>query len=222
MASSTVENYLKQLYLERQRRDQKLVGMGRLAEIMTVTPATATAMVKLLAKSGYVKYQPRTGSTLTSKGETLAIQVLRRHRLLELFLVKVLDFDWSEVHDEAERLEHAISEKLLQRIDDYMGHPLVDPHGDPIPSADGEVIEQRLISLATCHPNQKVKIVRIVEQDRDFLLMAHRHHLVPGNQFTILVKDALAEAITIQSQNPDETITLGIGAAAKIMVETYQ
>src|SRR5215213_586226 len=129
MASSTVENYVKQLYLE-QRAPRQLVPMGRLAAAMGVVPGTATSMVKALSDAGLVEYEPRGGARLTRGGEQLALHVLRRHRLVEVFLVKVLGLDWSEVHAEAEELEHAISDKVLDKIDKLLGHPSVDPHGD--------------------------------------------------------------------------------------------
>src|SRR5215208_5751466 len=126
MPSSTVENYLKTLFIEQQREHGNLVPMGALAAAMRVAPGTATAMVKTLAESGLVDYEPRGGVVLTTKGEKLALHVLRRHRLLELFLVEVLKLDWSEVDHEAEELKHAISEKVLTKIDDLLGHPQVD------------------------------------------------------------------------------------------------
>src|SRR5580765_6417701 len=131
--SVTVENYLKQLYLSQQEEPERLVAMGKLAGAMGVVPGTATTMVKALADSGLVSYEPRGGVRLTRAGEQLALHVLRRHRLIELFLVKFLDLDWSEVHAEAEELEHAVSDKVLEKIDALLGHPVVDPHGDPIP-----------------------------------------------------------------------------------------
>src|SRR5438046_8279 len=137
MASRTVENYLKALYSEQQRAGDELVSMGRLASAMGVVPGTVTTMVKALADSGLVSYEPRGGVRLTRGGEQLALHVLRRHRLVELFLVKVLGLDWSEVHAEAEELEHAVSDKVLERIDALLEHPRVDPHGDPIPPARG-------------------------------------------------------------------------------------
>src|SRR5882724_918609 len=169
MPSITVENYLKQLYLEQQNVSEELVPMGKLASAMGVVPGTATSMVKALADSGLVAYEPRFGAKLTKGGEQLALHVLRRHRLVELFLVKVLGLDWSEVHDEAEELEHAISEKVLQRIDKLLGHPSVDPHGDPIPTAKGKVSEERLVRLPESETGAKVRIARIVDQDARFL-----------------------------------------------------
>src|SRR5436190_5280017 len=171
MASSTVEDYVKQIYLEQlgaADRDD-LVSMGRLATAMGVVPGTATSMVKALADAGLVDYEPRGGARLTRGGEKLALHVLRRHRLVELFLVKVLGLDWSEVHDEAEELEHAISDKVLDRIDRVLGHPSVDPHGDPIPSAKGKVGDTPISSLADCPLNRPMKVARVIDQDPPFL-----------------------------------------------------
>src|SRR5438445_13678959 len=144
MPSITVENYLKQLYLQQQSAGGELVSMGRLASAMGVVPGTVTTMVKALADSGLVAYEPRGGVRLTRGGEQLALHVLRRHRLVELFLVKVLGLDWSEVHSEADELEHAISDKVMEKIDAYRGRPSVDPHGDPIQPAKGKLADVRL------------------------------------------------------------------------------
>src|SRR3954462_11973684 len=161
MPSSTVENYLKQIYLEQQAAhtdEAGLVAMGRLASAMGVVPGTATSMIKALADSGLVQYEPRGGVRLTHHGEQLALHVLRRHRLVELFLVKVLGLDWSEVHAEAEELEHTISDKVLERIDALLEHPSVDPHGDPIPTAKGKLAEPRHISLLNCEKGQRLRV----------------------------------------------------------------
>jgi DtxR family Mn-dependent transcriptional regulator len=218
MPSSTVENYLKQLYLEQQNTPDELVPMGKVASAMGVVPGTATSMVKALADSGLVSYEPRSGAKLTKGGEQLALHVLRRHRLVELFLVKVLGLDWSEVHDEAEELEHAISEKVLDKIDKLLGHPSVDPHGDPIPSAKGKVSEERLAALSSVKPGAKVRIARIVDQDPPFLQFLDRSGLKPGVTLTINGHDPQADAISVKldSRSP---LTLGTSAAQKILVE---
>src|SRR5437764_8408762 len=150
MPSRTVEDYLKALYAEQQHGGGGLVAMGALAGAMNVAPGTATAMVKTLAEAGLVDYEPRGGVKLSAKGEKLALHVLRRHRLVELFLVEVLGLDWSEVDVEAEEIEHAISDKVMARIDEVLGHPQVDPHGDPIPTAKGKIPRRAMVSLAEC------------------------------------------------------------------------
>lgn len=221
MPSSTVEDYLKQLYYEQQSTGDQLVPMGRLAAAMGVVPGTATSMVKALADSGLVAYEPRGGVRLTHGGEQLALHVLRRHRLLELFLVKVLELDWSEVHEEAEQLEHAISDKVLERIDAYLGHPSVDPHGDPIPSAKGTMADTRLMSLVDCPLKQPVRVARIMDQDAPFLQFVHRCGLTPGVTITVQSRDPSADAITVAADD-DRPITLGTSAAMKILVEGVQ
>ncbi|HZZ42816.1 MAG TPA: metal-dependent transcriptional regulator [Tepidisphaeraceae bacterium] len=218
MATSTVENYLKQLYLE-QQATPGLVAMGRLASLMGVVPGTATTMVKALADSGLVNYEPRTGTQLTPAGQQLALHVLRRHRLVELFLVKVLNLDWSEVHEEAEELEHAISDKVLDRIDTLLGHPAADPHGDPIPSAAGDVQYSQTHSLADCELHQPMRISRVVDQGASFLQFIERCGLRPGTIVRVLSRDPQADATLIHPENR-EVLTLGTTAAAKLRVET--
>src|SRR5437762_7657397 len=166
MPTSTVEDYLKQIYLEQQSAPaDELVSLGKLASSMGVVPGTATSMIKALADSGLVNYEPRGGARLTRGGEQLALRVLRRHRLVELFLVKVLGLDWSEVHVEAEELEHAISDKVLERIDALLERPSVDPHGDPIPTAKGKLAEPRHTSLLNCETRQRLRVARAIDQN---------------------------------------------------------
>src|ERR671913_1665153 len=152
LPSSTVENYLKAIYLGGARLDasQRLLPMGHLAAALGVAPGTATTMVKALSESGLVEYEPYNGVRLSAAGTRLAALVLRRHRLIELFLVQVLGMRWDEVHDDAEQLEHVVSERLIERIDELLGHPETDPHGDPIPSREGELVSRALDSLLTC------------------------------------------------------------------------
>lgn len=217
MPSSTVEDYIKQLYHEQQKTPAQLVPMGRLAEVMGVVPGTVTTMIKALADSGLVLYEPRTGVRLTRGGEQLALHVLRRHRLVELFLVKTLGLDWSEVHDEAEELEHAISDKVLDRIDALLGHPEVDPHGDPIPTAKGQVAAPQSRSLAECDLGRPYQVARITDQDPRFLQFAERNGLVPGVTLTLAARDASADAVVISCDGRGTT-TVGTAAAAKILV----
>src|SRR5687768_16179780 len=221
MPSSTVEDYLKQIYLEQQAAaSDELVPMGKLASAMGDVPGTATSMIKALADSGLVDYEPRSGARLTRGGEQLALHVLRRHRLVELFLVKVLGLDWSEVHDEAEELEHAISDKVLERIDKLLGHPSVDPHGDPIPTAKGKVTDPhpKLSPLPQSPLNTKLRIARIVDQDPPFLQFLDRAGLKPGTTLTVNSRDEHADSISVKldSRSP---LTLGTAAAMKILVE---
>ncbi len=218
MASSTVENYLKTIYALQQKSDQGLVPMGQLAEAMQVVPGTATSMIKTLAESNLVDYTPRTGVRLTQGGQTLALHVLRRHRLVESFLVKVLKLDWSEVHAEAEVLEHAISDKVLEKIDEFLGNPQADPHGDPIPPANGAFVPANHDNLTLCRLGEPMCIARIMDQDPDFLRFAEKHGLTPGVELTVEQRDAAADSITVKPVSSDP-ITIGTAAARKILVK---
>ena len=171
LPSSTVENYLKVIHLQQLTlaNPAHLVGMGQLAAAMGVTPGTATTMVKALAEAGLVHYEPYAGVRLLPAGERLAGLVIRRHRLVELFLVQVMGMSWDEVHDEAEKLEHVVSERLIERMDEMLGHPEVDPHGDPIPDAEGVVTQRELHSLLTCPLDVPLTVTRVADQDAAFL-----------------------------------------------------
>ena len=226
MATSTVENYLKQLYLEQGTGDARFVQMGKLAAAMGVVPGTATTMVKALADSGLVRYEPRGGVRLTASGEQLALHVLRRHRLVELFLVKVLGLDWSVVHDEADELEHAISDRVMERIDDLLGHPTTDPHGDPIPSTKGHnggsafrVHEPRRMSLADCPIGTPQIIARVLDQEASFLQFAERQGLMPGTKVTVEDRQTAGESVSIRIARR-QPVSLGLAAAGKILVES--
>jgi DtxR family transcriptional regulator, Mn-dependent transcriptional regulator len=213
-----VEDYLKTLYARQLTAGEKLVPMGDLASAMKVAPGTATAMVKTLAESGLVDYEPRGGVRLSGKGEKLALHVLRRHRLVELFLVKVLGLDWSEVDEEAEELEHAISDKVLSRIDELLDYPEVDPHGDPIPSSRGKVAQRRLTSLDQCEPNRAVRVARVLDQSQHFLQFIERVNLKPGTRLVVRCRDEFADSVTVHPKSGDP-LTLGGGSAQKILVE---
>jgi len=219
MATSTVENYLKTLYLEQRAEEGAMLPMGRLAAAMGVVPGTATSMVKALADSGLVEYEPRGGVKLTPSGQRLALHVLRRHRLVELFLVKILGLDWSQVHDEADHLEHAISDLVLERLDALLGHPTADPHGDPIPTAKGHVHEPQLLNLTDCPICQPQRVARVVDQSPAFLQFIERQGLMPGSTLTVEKREPAAEAVKIRIPRRPE-VSLGLAAAAKILVES--
>lgn len=221
MPSSTVENYIKQIYLAQQSAPGILVPMGKIAALMQVVPGTATAMVKALAESGLVTYEPRGGTSLTEGGESLALHVLRRHRLVEQFLVEFLGLDWTEVHEEAEGLEHVISERVLERMDSLLGHPKFDPHGDPIPTSAGVMESSGLDPLGACGAGSHAKISRILDQDPAFLQFVDRSGLTPGVVIRLVSVDRAADAVTIEAESK-ATVTLGLGAAMKILVHTLE
>lgn len=218
MPSSTVENYIKRIYLAHPRDRCSRLPMGHLARIMEVVPGTATSMVKTLAESGLVDYEPRSGVRLTEEGTTLALHVLRRHRLVEQFLVEKLNLDWSEVHEEAEALEHVVSDKVLESMDRVLGHPAFDPHGDPIPTASGAVADSAHEQLSGCAADSRVRIARILDQDPSFLQFIEEHGLVPGRRVIVRSNHPQADSVVLEDGDA-RTITLGTGAAAKILVD---
>ncbi len=217
MASSTIENYVKQIYLTAEKLGEEVVPMGMVAQSLGVVPGTATTMIKAMDRQGLAIYEPRQGVRLSPRGRQLALQILRRHRLIEYFLVDVLQMDWSEIHEEAEQLEHAISERLLERIDRFLGEPRFDPHGDPIPTADGKVVQPTLTSLTECSKGERVVIGRVSDQAESFLNYAQEHGLKPGVALKILSVETEADCITLQIKN-GSTLNLGRRAAEKILV----
>lgn len=222
MPTTTVENYLKALYIRQPRRG--MLPVGKLAEAVGVAPGTATTMAGRLADRGYAMYQRHKGIRLTSKGEQAALDVIRRHRLIELFLVEVVGYDWSEVHDDAEVLEHAVSDKLLARIDEMLGHPRFDPHGDPIPPASGTMPLRELVPLASCAAGAAVNIARVMDHDPAFLQYLQQVGLTPGKQVRVADIDEHAQVMRLVIANdherspPDEPLIVGMAVAGKIHV----
>ena len=218
LPSQTVENYLKTIFLAQTATPGKeLVPMGQLAHALGVVPGTATTMVKALSESGLVHYEPYMGVRLTPAGEKLAGLVLRRHRLVELFLVKVVGMSWAEVHDEAERLEHAVSERLIDLIDEMLGRPAVDPHGDPIPTAEGRIPRAQHENLLTAPVATPLVVTRVIDQDAEFLRFVERRGLVPGRRIVIESRDSAADAVVL-SVDAGAPASIGTRTAAKILV----
>jgi DtxR family Mn-dependent transcriptional regulator len=219
MATSTVEDYLKCILIEEQRAPEALVSMGQIAAGLSVSPGTVTSMVKTLADGGLLTYEPYSGVRLTPPGRQLAVHVLRRHRLIELFLVRVMGMDLSEVHPEAEELEHAVSERLVDRIDEMLGFPEVDPHGDPIPSPSGAVTERVLPSLVDCPLATPLTVARIGDQSREFLQLIERRGLLPGSGLRVEHREEAADTVELRLADGGQ-LNLGFRAASKILVET--
>jgi DtxR family Mn-dependent transcriptional regulator len=220
LPSSTVENYLKAIFQGQSTlpSGDRLVPMGQVAAALGVTPGTATTMVKALSESGLVEYEPYSGVRLSGAGETLAGLVLRRHRLVELFLVQVMGMSWAEVHEEAELLEHVVSERLIERMDDMLGHPTHDPHGDPIPTPEGAIAARELDSLLTCPLGTPLKVTRIADQDPTFLRFIEQHELKPGQPVEVEMRDAAADSVVLRGRDR-RAITIGARAASKLLVE---
>lgn len=217
MPSFTVENYLKAIYSIAQETQTSSVSMGLLADSLGISAGTVTTMVKSFQDKGFLTYTPRVGVKLTPRGKKMALHVLRRHRLVELFLVQFLEMDWTEVHEEAERLEHAVSDKVVDRMEKLLGYPEYDPHGDPIPLADGRFKKRSLIRLDKCQPTEKATVARILDQEPDFLRYVEENQLSPGVAITILAAEPTAGTITLETDQ--QKIVIGLTAAAKIDVE---
>ena len=214
---SRIEDALKAI-LRIETENGSDVGAGVLGTELRLAPGTVTTLVKDLAARGLVVYQPYRGVRLTPEGRERAIVMLRRHRLLELFLVEMLGMDWAEVHSEAERLEHAVSDRLAERLDATLGHPQVDPHGDPIPPRDGALPAPRHPSLLSCEERRDLTVSRISDQSADFLELVDRIGLRPGSQVRVEQRDAAAETVQLRVETNCE-VRLGMQAAGKILVQ---
>ena len=221
MPTSTVEDYLKCILAQQEREPGALVTMGQIGSALGVAPGTVTAMVKTLAESGLLSYEPYSGVRLNEAGEGLAAHVLRRHRLIELFLVEKMGLDWSEVHEEAELLEHAVSERLIDRIDEMLGRPAVDPHGDPIPNRAGEIASAAATSLLACAERQPQTVVRVGDQSAEFLRLLEDRGLVPGSRIVVDSRSETADNVEL-SNGEGTQVSLGFRAASKVFVRPSQ
>lgn len=217
--TETVENYLKAVYTLSRESPTGEAGMKAIATLVGVTTGTATTMVKRLASAKLARYERFGGVRLTSKGEEAAVDILRRHRLIETFLVQTLGLDWSVVHDEAERLEHAVSPIVLEALDRHLGHPGIDPHGDPIPSAEGRIRERGGEPLAGHRAGARLRVLRIADQDAAFLTFVARHGLRPGASIEIVAVDAPAQTMLVQAR-AKEPVSLALAAAERIVCES--
>ena len=184
--SEAVENYAKAIYAIQHRSDT--VTTNAIAERLGVTAASASGMIKKLGSLGLVSHVPYKGVELTEDGERLALEVIRHHRLLELYLAESLDVPWDRVHAEAEVLEHVLSEELEELIAAKLGNPTVDPHGDPIPTADLVIDERPTSSLADLDPGARATFVRISDSDPEMLRYLAERGIAPGDEFEVIDK----------------------------------
>jgi DtxR family transcriptional regulator, Mn-dependent transcriptional regulator len=204
MYTSVVEDYLKSTWSLQQV--EAPVSTSRLAERLDLTAAAVTAMVKRLADQGLLRHEPYRGVTLTPRGELAALRIIRRHRVLELFLTEILGYDWDRVHAEAERLEHAASDELIERLAKLLGEPERDPHGALIPSATGEMTLERHPTLAEVPPGEPVEVVEVEAEEPDHLRYLGSLDLYPG------------ALITVREQAPfDGPLSLEIGGEARVL-----
>jgi DtxR family Mn-dependent transcriptional regulator len=192
------ENYAKALY-ELQGRDPSPVGTTAVAERLGVTPASASGMLKRLADEGVVEYEPYHGARLTPEGERIALEMIRHHRLLELFLAEVLGMPWDRVHAEAEVLEHHISEDLEELIAVKLGEPALDPHGDPIPDRDLAISADDSVPLTELDPGEQAVFTRVSDSDASMLRYLSEHAIQPGASLRVTSREPFGGPVVIEA-----------------------
>jgi DtxR family Mn-dependent transcriptional regulator len=212
--SSAVEDYAKAVYALQQRADGGAVSTNAIAQRLEVTPASASGMVKRLCELGLVEHRPYHGVTLTDHGTKVALEVIRHHRLLELYLVESLGVPWDRVHAEAEVLEHVLSEELEELIAAKLGNPTHDPHGDPIPTRELTIEEGPSLSLQALDAGERGTFVRVSDSDPEMLRFLSDRGIAPGDAFEVVEKQPFDGPLFVRF-GPD-THVLG-GALARAM-----
>src|SRR6056297_2119909 len=213
--SQSIEDYLKAIY-KLQTLKEGGVSTSELAKEMGVANASVTNTVKRLSKLGMVDYQSYYGTTLTKSGEKIALEMIRHHRLLELYLKEMLGYSWDEVHDEAEKLEHYISEQFEDKISELLNDPKFDPHGDPIPTKEGLMPELGREALSGLHENQPYKVRRVKNQTPELLRYLDDYGLIPGAEVIIKKKEPFDGPLELTVDG--KSVTLGYKIAADILV----
>jgi DtxR family Mn-dependent transcriptional regulator len=213
--SDAVEDYAKAIYALA-RRSGGIVSTNELAQRLQVTPGSVSAMVKKLAERGLVEHVPYRGVALTPDGERVALEVLRHHRLLELYLFEHLGVPWDRVHEEAEALEHVISEDLEARIAAKLGHPTHDPHGDPIPDADLRIDEGSTRALADLEPGNKGRFVRVSDSDPAMLRYLDERGVRLGDAFEVLARQPFGGPLTVRFGDEPQVLGGALAAAMRV------
>ncbi|MBI2429118.1 MAG: metal-dependent transcriptional regulator [Ignavibacteriales bacterium] len=167
MPSEQIENYIKNIY--KLQSNEGKVTTSSLSKNLNISPASVSEMIKKLAEEGTLTHTPYKGVELTGEGKKLALRIIRKHRLWEMFLVEVLHFKWDEIDHEAERFEHIMSDKMEEKIDHVLGHPLIDPHGDPIPTKEGELICSMSFPLTDADEGSTVRVMRVSDSNSELL-----------------------------------------------------
>lgn len=202
--SPQMQDYLKTIYLLEGQPGG--ASTSAIAQALGVRPASATGMLKKLSELKLVRYTPYHGTHLTRRGERIALEVVRHHRLLEVFLMKALGYTWDEVHIEADRLEHVISEDFEDRLAARLGDPQIDPHGDPIPAKDGSLPADRPIRLANLAIGQPARIARVHDGDPALLRHAAGLGLLPSAQVTLLATDPYGGSLRVRVEGVEHSV----------------
>ena len=200
------ENYLKTIYHLTIISDSE-ISTNAIAEKMETKPSSVTDMLKKLAEKDLVNYKKYQGVSLTENGKLAAKMIVRKHRLWEVFLVDKLDFSWDEVHDVAEQLEHIKSEKLINKLDDFLGNPTEDPHGDPIPDVNGRIIKIEKQLLSELSESQKGICVGVKDTSSEFLKYLDKQEIALGSKIEIIGKESFDLSLKIKVDNKDLTIS---------------
>jgi len=194
MLSFTEENYLKAIY-HLSETGTNPVLTNDLAEAMKTKAASATDMVKRLATKKFIAYEKYYGANLTAKGKSEALMVIRKHRLWETFLVQKLGFSWDEVHEVAEQLEHIQSQRLIEKLDEFLGHPKTDPHGDPIPDSKGKLQQQHAIACDQLKEGKQGIIIAVKDSDSSLLKLLDKIGAKPGKKIKVLTRETYDESM---------------------------
>jgi len=214
--SQSVQDFLKTVYTLQQ--DVERVSTNSLAEALNITAPSVTDMAQRLVEEGTVDYLKYRGIRLTDNGEAVALKMLRRHRLIELYLVQGLGYELHEVHDEAEALEHTVSDRFIEAIATKLGDPEFDPHGDPIPDVEGVMPQRDLHPLSTLNLNTPARICRFMMENPEMIQHTQERGLVMGVDLKILIRDPFDGPITLQMADGSQMI-IGHTVASSILVE---
>jgi len=208
--TDAVQDYLKEIH--KLGMEGRRATTSAIAERIGVRPPSVTAMLKRLSALGLAEHQPYRGVELTPAGERVALEVIRHHRLLEQYLSQALGMSLDEVHSEADRLEHALSEELEARIDSSLGYPTHDPHGDPIPDAHLRIERERLRTLASLEPGDEATIARVPDANEDLLRYLSKLTLVPGKKVTLRKAEPFGGPLTVRIGRTDHAISRELAA----------
>lgn len=211
--SQSIEDYLKVIYVLQSEGEKATTT--NIANALEVSSASVTNMLKKLAKMNLLDHESYKGAKLTNSGKKIALEILRHHRLLELYLKEVMGYSWDEVHDEAEKLEHHISEQFEDRIAELLNHPTHDPHGDPIPTKDGVMPAMALLSIAEAEFDTPYIIGRVKDQDPELLRYLEKIGVLPGVKIKVVEKAPFNGPITVSLEEEQEQ-TIGNAVASEV------
>ncbi len=219
--TSAIQDYAKAIYAL-EERGAEAVSTNALAERLGVTPASASSMVKRLGQLGLVEHRPYRGVTLTDRGRRVALEVMRHHRLLELYLVENLGVPWDRVHDEAEVLEHVLSEQLEERIAAKLGNPSRDPHGDPIPTPELELEIAPSRSLQSLEPGMSGRFTRISDSDPEMLRFLAERGIAPGDRLEVIDKQPFDGPLFVRFGGSVQVLGGPLAEAMRVEVDEPQ